>query len=60
MIFLRLECAVCGRYGLWAQPADPEQRFDSEIDFDYEPRYNIAPEEPGLAAIKSESPDKTK
>lgn len=49
---------MCGRYGLWAQPADLEQRFDSEIDFDYEPRYNIAPEGPGLTAIKNESPDK--
>lgn len=48
---------MCGRYGLLAQPADLEQRFDSEINFEFIPRYNIAPEGSGLAAIQNESPD---
>jgi putative SOS response-associated peptidase YedK len=49
---------MCGRYGLWESPPDLEQRFDGHIEFDYEPRYNIAPESWGGAVVKNESPDK--
>lgn len=48
---------MCGRFGLWAPPDDLEQRFDAEISFGYEPRYNIAPEGPGIAAVQDASPD---
>lgn len=47
---------MCGRFGLFAQPSDLEQRFDATFSYDYEPRYNIAPEGPGLAAVRNDSP----
>ena len=34
---------MCGRYSLFAPPADVEARFDATFDFDFEPRYNAAP-----------------
>ncbi|MFB6359970.1 MAG: SOS response-associated peptidase [Halobacteriales archaeon] len=48
---------MCGRYGLWVQPDDLEQRFDAELTFEYEPRYNIAPEGPGIAAVRNKAAD---
>jgi putative SOS response-associated peptidase YedK len=47
---------MCGRFGLWVPPDDLEQRFDAELTFEYEPRYNIAPEGPGIAAVRDETP----
>lgn len=48
---------MCGRFGLYAGPSDLEQRFDATFTYDYEPRYNVAPEGPGLAAVRNETPD---
>lgn len=54
----RLMTSMCGRFGLTPQSEDLEQRFSATLTFDYEPRYNIAPEGSGIAAIQNESPDK--
>jgi putative SOS response-associated peptidase YedK len=47
---------MCGRFGLFAQPSAIEERFDATFTYDYEPRYNVAPEGPGLAAVRNASP----
>jgi putative SOS response-associated peptidase YedK len=48
---------MCGRFGLYLPSPDLEERFAGRVEFDYEPRYNIAPEGPGTAAIRDETPD---
>lgn len=48
---------MCGRFGLYLAPDDLEERFDGTIEFDYEPRYNIAPEGSGTAVVTNEAPD---
>lgn len=48
---------MCGRFGLFEPQPEIERRFSAEFSFDYEPRYNIAPEGPGIAAIQNERPD---
>lgn len=50
------EC-MCGRFGLFARLDAIEDHYDAEFTFEYEPRYNIAPEGSGIAAVKNESPD---
>jgi len=47
---------MCGRYSLFAPPADVEERFDATFDFDFEPRYNAAPSQE-LPVITTEAPD---
>ena len=34
---------MCGRTSLFTPQPEIERRFDAEFEFDYEPRYNIAP-----------------
>ncbi len=48
---------MCGRFGLFARLNAIEDYFDAEFAFDYEPRYNIAPEGSGIAAVRNETPD---
>jgi len=47
---------MCGRYSLFAPPADIEARFDAAFAFDFEARYNAAPSQ-SLPVITSEDPD---
>lgn len=47
---------MCGRFGLFVPPDALEARNDAELAFDYEPRYNVAPEGPGVAAVRNDSP----
>ncbi|MFC7019523.1 MULTISPECIES: SOS response-associated peptidase [Haloarcula] len=47
---------MCGRYSLFAPPADVEARFDATFDFDFEPRYNAAPSQ-SLPVVASEADD---
>lgn len=49
---------MCGRTTLFAPRADVEERFDATFAYDYVPRYNIAPEGPGLPAIRNEIADR--
>lgn len=46
---------MCGRTTLFAPRGDVEERFEATFAYDYEPRYNIAPEGPGLPAIRNEN-----
>lgn len=46
---------MCGRTTLFAPQSDIEERFDARFTYDYRPRYNIAPEGPGLPAIRNEN-----
>lgn len=48
---------MCGRFGLFARLDAIEDYFDAAFTFDYAPRYNIAPEGSGIAAVRNESPD---
>lgn len=49
---------MCGRFGLFARLNAIQDYFGAEFTYDYEPRYNIAPEDPkGIASIQNESPD---
>lgn len=45
-----------GRLGLWAERSQLERRFGAEIQFDYEPRYNITPES-DVPTITNDDPD---
>jgi len=47
---------MCGRYSLFAPPADIEARFDAGFAFDFEARYNAAPSQ-SLPVITDEEPD---
>ncbi|MFB6137351.1 MAG: SOS response-associated peptidase [Halobacteriaceae archaeon] len=47
---------MCGRTSLFAPVADLEERFGATPDYDYRPRYNVAPGSP-LATIDAERPD---
>jgi putative SOS response-associated peptidase YedK len=47
---------MCGRYSLFAPPADIEARFDATFAFDFEPRYNAAPSQ-SLPVVASEADD---
>ncbi|WP_277541662.1 SOS response-associated peptidase [Haloarcula laminariae] len=47
---------MCGRYSLFAPPADIEARFDAAFDFDFEARYNAAPSQ-SLPVITGGDPD---
>ncbi|MDS0283041.1 SOS response-associated peptidase [Haloarcula onubensis] len=47
---------MCGRYSLFAPPADIEARFDAAFAFDFEPRYNAAPSQ-SLPVITGDEPD---
>ncbi|QIO23848.1 SOS response-associated peptidase [Haloarcula sp. JP-L23] len=47
---------MCGRYSLFAPPADLEARFDAAFDFEFEPRYNAAPSQ-SLPVITNDDPD---
>jgi len=47
---------MCGRYSLFAPPADIEARFDAAFDFEFEPRYNAAPSQ-SLPVITDAAPD---
>ncbi|MBV0925061.1 SOS response-associated peptidase [Halomicroarcula limicola] len=47
---------MCGRYSLFAPPAEIEERFDAAFDFEFQPRYNAAPSQ-SLPVIASEEPD---
>ncbi|MFC6864864.1 SOS response-associated peptidase [Halomicroarcula sp. GCM10025817] len=47
---------MCGRYSLFAPPADVEARFDATFAFDFEPRYNAAPSQ-SLPVVASEADD---
>jgi putative SOS response-associated peptidase YedK len=47
---------MCGRYSLFAPPADVEARFDAAFAFDFEARYNAAPSQ-SLPVITGERPD---
>jgi putative SOS response-associated peptidase YedK len=47
---------MCGRYSLFAPPADIEARFEATFDFEFEPRYNAAPSQ-SLPIITDADPD---
>ena len=47
---------MCGRYSLFAPPADVEARFDAAFDFDFEGRYNAAPSQ-SLPVVTGDDPD---
>ena len=34
---------MCGRTSLYVDPDDLAERFEADFDFEYEPRYNVAP-----------------
>lgn len=48
---------MCGRFSLFQPQPEIERRFSAEFTFNYELRYNIAPEGAGIAAIQNESAD---
>lgn len=47
---------MCGRFGLFARLDAIEDRYDGEFTYDFEPRYNIAPEGPGIATVRNQIP----
>ena len=47
---------MCGRTSLYVDPAVVEDRFDAAFDYEFEPRYNIAPGQP-LATIRNVDQD---
>jgi len=47
---------MCGRFGLYARLDAVEDYYDARFSFDYEPRYNLAPEGEGVAAVRNEAP----
>ena len=47
---------MCGRYSLFAPPADIEARFDAAFAFDFGARYNAAPSQ-SLPVITGADPD---
>ena len=46
---------MCGRYSLFVQPGDIEERFDATFSFAFEPRYNAAPGQ-SLPVIAGDAP----
>ena len=42
---------VCGRYGLFAPPEEIARLFGVAADFEYVPRYNVAPSQHALVAL---------
>lgn len=48
---------MCGRFGLFARLDAIQDYYDAEFTYDYEPRYNIAPEGSGIAVVQNETPD---
>ncbi len=50
---------MCGRYSLFASPADLETRFDAAFGDGFEPRYNAAPGQ-ALPVITDEEPDRVR
>jgi len=49
----RLSTIMCGRFSLFAPQTDVEKRFGAEVSGDWEPRYNIAPQD-DIAVITNE------
>ena len=47
---------MCGRYSLFAPPAEIEDRFDATFETAFRPRYNLAPRE-SLPVITNDSPE---
>ncbi|QPV62212.1 SOS response-associated peptidase [Halosimplex litoreum] len=47
---------MCGRYSLFAPPADVEERFDATFDDEFEPRYNAAPSQ-SLPVVTGDEPE---
>ena len=47
---------MCGRYSLFAPPADIKARFDAAFDFDFTARYNAAPSQ-SLPVITDAAPE---
>lgn len=47
---------MCGRYSLFADRSDLEDRFDVTFDFEFEPRYNAAPGQ-DLPVVTDSDPD---
>lgn len=47
---------MCGRTSLYAELGILEDRFDADADFEYRPRYNIAPRQ-NLAVIRNTTPE---
>jgi putative SOS response-associated peptidase YedK len=48
---------MCGRYSLFTPPEQLETRFDAELAFEFEPRYNAAPSQ-SLPVVTDESSEK--
>lgn len=48
---------MCGRFGLFAGLDAIQDYYGAEATFESEPRYNIAPEGPSIAAVQNDSPD---
>lgn len=48
---------MCSRFGLFARLDAIEDYYGAEFTLDYELRYNIAPEGPGIAVVQNETPD---
>ena len=46
---------MCGRTTLFALLGEIEGRFDASFAYEYQPRYNVAPGDPGLPAIRNEN-----
>lgn len=51
-----LDTSMPGRIGLYSRHETIEDRFGARLDFDYEPRYNIAPSS-DMAVIRNDEPD---
>lgn len=47
---------MCGRYSLFAPPADIEARFDATFAFEFSPRYNAAPGQ-SLPVVTDDAPE---
>ncbi|MES3517223.1 MAG: SOS response-associated peptidase [Natronomonas sp.] len=47
---------MCGRYSLFTEAAELQERFGATMSFEFEPRYNAAPSQ-SLPVITSESPE---
>ncbi|MDY6765286.1 MAG: SOS response-associated peptidase [Halobacteria archaeon] len=48
---------MCGRSSIWFSPQELKERYDAELEYDYEPSYNVAPKSTN-PVIKNESKDK--
>ena len=47
---------MCGRFSLFAPKPDLENRFDISIEYQFEPRYNIAPQD-DLDVVPNDDPE---